>query len=188
MKYIGAGAVPNVVSATEFRRAIPSAEICPDDDALIEMYLNAAQEVVSYASGRPLAPGEYEFTVQGYWRRWWFPCAPVSAITGLDVMGVDGDWQEQPLDDIQLVNGAMEPQLVLPVGWGGFHDSTGEIRVQAVVGHETPPLALKQAIILLAKEWLEAGLAVGEVELPKLAFGITSLIRQRRYMRPRECA
>ena len=44
---------------------------------------------------------------------------------------------------------------------------------------------MSQAIILLAKEWLEAGIAVeDQFQAARLSFGVQRLIRQIRYRRP----
>lgn len=190
MQYIGSGEIPLAVSVEEYKRARHFEPDDVDDDLLIEMLLGSAQETVVTATGRPLGELEYEFVVPGFWRRWWFPCAPVKSVTEIATDDQAGDWTVQDLTGVRLVQGFDEPQLLLPLGWSGFAGGQAPTRIRAVVGYPEGHQAaktLRQAIILLAREWHEAGITTSEsAEPPRLTLGVSRLIQQRCYRRPRE--
>lgn len=185
MRYIGGGAIPSAVDVTAFKRATHIADADVSDDSALEMLISAAQAVVMTATNIPPVLGEYEFTYRLWgWRRWWFPCRPVTAITGLAVNDADGAWIDQSLDGVRLVQGEDEPQLLLPDGWPGFSDDADTIRVRATCGGSIPD-QIPRVIIALAKDWFESDISAGEaVESPRIFFGARRLIKQVRYRRP----
>ena len=186
MEYIGSDPFAAAVSRDDFKRAVHLTESHDDDDALIDGLILAATGVVEAATNRPMLSREYEFTCPpGDWRRWWFPCAPVSGVT--EVAWRDGgEWAALSLDGVRLERAYDEPQLVLPTSYQASALGATEIRVRATCGTDNSALIgpLTQAVILVAKEWLDAGIAVDGAEAARLSFGARALIRQRTYRRP----
>ncbi|KPU83703.1 hypothetical protein JI58_07960 [Marinosulfonomonas sp. PRT-SC04] len=191
MKYIGTAALAGAVTAADFKAAIHLTIDESDDDALIGAYLAAATEVVETAARRPLLQRPVEFSVaNGGWLRWWFPVAPVTEITAVSYHTGDGVWVDLDLAGVRLAMGHDEPQMLLSSDLGSILSNAVEIRVQATVGHDQAavPLGLRQAIILITKDWYDAGISVEETEYLKVSFGCRALIKQARYQRPCEFA
>ncbi|MGR3452883.1 hypothetical protein [Pseudooceanicola sp.] len=187
MRYLGETEPALAVSVSDFKSSIHG-ESGTYDDAVLAIHLRAAQEAVETATGCLTSSGSYEFTfpLLPRWRRWWFPCRPVTEIIGLAVDDGAGGWTDMGSDDVLLLHGHDEPQMKLPEGWGGFDKGGDAVRVQATCGHVAALKWQWEAIILLAKEWYDAGIAFeGATEAPRLSMGALALIRQHRYMRPR---
>ncbi|WP_066706956.1 hypothetical protein [Celeribacter ethanolicus] len=184
MRVIGGG-VPEAVSVSEFKRATHFSGGDQDDDLSLAAYLMAAQEVVETASGRPIGVRSvrFEVPIQSGCTRWWFPVAPVAALTKIQGL-VAGVWGNLDPGAVHVEFGHDEPQLVMPAGFL----SSGEdaIAVEATVGADVGARekALKQAVILIAKSWFEAGISVEEFSEAQMSFGARALIRQARYKRP----
>lgn len=191
MRYIGGGTEPALVTAETFKRQSHILEADVADDSAITFLLQAAQASVLTAANMAPAAGLYEFTwplTGDGWRRFWFPCRPVTDLVGLAVRADGGGWVDQPLDGVQLVQSHDEPQLLLPARWPGFASGADTLRVQVTAGGDVPA-QLPQAIIMLAREWQRAGIAIEDTPgAPRLSFGVTRLIRQARYTPPRMAA
>jgi uncharacterized phiE125 gp8 family phage protein len=188
MEYIGEETIPEAVTVESFKRSVHMVEGDAEDDAASALILVAAQQVVVTATGRPFSPLEFAFYIPaGDWCRWWFPCLPVVSITSVEVEDPDAGLVTLDASTYRLSRQADEPQLVLrqalPTG-------AETVRVVAKVGH-APAAAtaapMQHAVILLTKEWFEAGIAVEDpANPPRLSFGFRALIRQQRYRRPCE--
>lgn len=189
MRYTGTSDNPLIVTAADFKNAthIRAEDIA--DDAAFDVILRAAQEAVLDATARPAPEGEYEFEFDYTgWRRWWFPCAPVVSIDKVEATDEDGNWVEQSLTGTRLIQPWTEPQLLLPAT---LDASADQVRITATCGHGAAriPQKLRQAIILLAKEWQDAGITVDATDIaPRLTMGARRLISSLRYMRPHETA
>lgn len=141
------------------------------DDAeapMVDALLAAAADVVETATNRPLVSRVVEIDLPaGGWSTFWLPCAPVVEI--LDAPGG------------ALLTGFNEPRFMR----GTYAGDT----ITARVGYGLPadvPSRLKQAIILLVKEWRDASITVEQAYSgPQLSFGVRALLRQSRYKRPR---
>ncbi|WP_370210962.1 hypothetical protein [Roseovarius sp.] len=158
------------------------------DDALLEDLLAAAQAVVETGTNRPLTARSVEITFRAVGGlRWWFPCAPVNAVTKIEWQ--DGStWVELPLADVALEQGDDEPQLVFASGfWSSVSDGAA-VRVTAEVGADEVPRPLREAIILIAGDWYEAGINPDKDKREMVSFGSRILMRQGRYSRPAEWA
>ncbi len=191
MKYIGADPIALAVTNDEFKRAVHIIDTETDDDALIDAYIGAAIEVIETACRRPMLPRPVEFMAPaGNWTNWWLPVAPVISFDKISYIDAAGAWVDLTLANFTVITNFDEPILVLPEGFRSGVVGNDALRIQATVGYEgaTYPLAMKQAVILLVKEWFEAGIAVDDAVVAKLSFGIHSLIKQRRYTRPCEVA
>lgn len=191
MRVIEAGPILPGVDLTAFKSSVHMSLEDLDDDAALTIALQAAESAVSTATGRPLSPRVMEFTVpRGTWCRWWFPLLPVQQLVALAVDDGAGGWIDQPLTGAWVQQPHDEPQLVLGDAWAGHSVAGDVVRVQARVGYDSvnPEPKLKQAIILLAKEWFEAGIAIEAETPPRLSFGALRLIKQARYRRPAEVA
>lgn len=192
MQLIGSDPVELAVSVEEFGGSMPWIEA--DSTLTIEAYLRAAQSVVEVASRRILTPRsvafEFDLSDADGFCRWWFPVAPIVEVTAIAAKHPLKADVPVLLADVGLHRGFEEPQLVfdapaLAIACPGLAES---VRVEATVGYDTDPPreALKHAIILLVKEWYDAGVSIGELAEANVAFGVQALIRQRRYQRPKE--
>ncbi|PCJ75529.1 MAG: hypothetical protein COA53_06440 [Rhodobacteraceae bacterium] len=191
MKYIGADPLTLAVTEAEFKRAVHIIDTETDDDVLIKAYLGAAIEVIETACRRLMLSRPVEFMAPaGYWTNWWFPVAPVIALDKVSYIDAAGAWADLTTADFKVITEFDEPILVVPEGFRSSVVGNKALRIQATVGYvdATYPLAMKQAVILLVKEWFEAGIAVDDAVVAKLSFGIHTLIKQRRYARPCEVA
>lgn len=156
------------VTPDEFRNAV-HIDAAENDDA-ITLLLGAAVDVIETATRRVIMPQTVAFVLPACaWSRWWVPVAPVISLVGAP----EGYTLDAAHD---------EPQVLRASG-----AEAAELQVR--VGYSEPaaiPAALRQAIILLAKEWHDAGVSIDAAgaENAKLSFGVMRLIRQRRYQRP----
>lgn len=189
MRYIGEEAFASPVTRAEFKRAVHLMADDTDDDDLIDALILAATEVVETATRRPMLARRYEFTIPAHgWRRWWFPVAPVTQVVGY-AWRRGAEWQELDPALVHIEQAHDEPQLVVPAGYAA-PAGVSEIRVQAVAGYAAGQVLgpLKQAVILVVKDWLEAGIALDQTEYLRVSFGCKLLMRQYRYARPLETA
>lgn len=192
MRLLGNDPLPLSVSVEDFGKAMPWIEV--DDPLTIESYLRAAQEVVEVASRRPLTERaveiEFDLTQAHGFRRWWFPIAPVSAVTSVTAVQPLVAETAIALDQVSVERGYDEPQLWLTDAALAIADpcSVQTVRLEATVGYAAGklPSALGQAIILIVKEWYDAGVAIGDLTEASVSFNVKALIKQQRYYRPRE--
>lgn len=189
MRYIGNEPRVVAVDATDFKSAVHIRAGDVQDDAHIAVMLAAAQQVFEDATGRPIGEGAFELTLPwARWRRFWFPCCPVASIDSVALVDADGEELAQPLDGIRLTRGADEPQMVIADGWAGLSVPASEIILRFTAGLDTADRRvqpMRQGIILLVKEWFDAGLSLdGTVEAARLTLGARRLVKQARYRRP----
>ncbi|ARU02975.1 hypothetical protein [Yoonia vestfoldensis] len=179
---IGAAVTPE-----EFRRAIHLEE--PADDLTIAGYLSAAQEVVETACRRPLLPRDVIIETRYLGGScWWFPVAPVQSLTTVAAQADDGSWTHLGTEGVVLLSAFDEPKLWIAEGYlADLRDGTA-LRVTASVGYLAGALrkGMCQAIIMLTKEWYDAGIALEQTDALKVSFGVERLIKQNRYKRPAE--
>jgi len=182
------GAIPQAVDVLTFKRAVGIDDAETDHDLALTAYLIAAQEVVEVAARRPLTPRSVRFTTwSGMGRRWWVPVAPVGLVSA--VAYDDGAAMVPvPSAEWRLVQGFDEPQVVFTAGAFAALQDIASLEITATVGHVTAPKALLQAVILLAKDWFDTGVAVEDHAETAMNFGCRSLIKQQKYNRPREWA
>lgn len=173
-----------VVGAPEFKRAVHVGGEADDD--LIAGLLMAAQGVVETAAAQMLSPREMTFMVDEVdWREWWFPVRPVNALVSVSYIQPDEESASIDPGDLLVRNTHDEPRLIVRTGFAWPARAAGSaIRVTANVGHGTPCPTLKQAIILIAKEWYDVGIDIGDAPQHSYAFGARALISQNRYRRP----
>lgn len=189
MRLLGNTPVTLAVSVTEFEQSIPWIE-ADNYSQTIDGFLRAAQEVVEVASRRPLTPRDVEFEfdlVEGF-RCWWMPVAPVTSITSITAVQPFVADVSIPATEVALQRAFDEPRLWFSDAALAIADPciAQTVRVEALVGFEQgkAPSALKRAIILLVKEWYDAGVSIGDLTESKLSFSVRSLINQQRYVRP----
>ncbi|MBL3571792.1 hypothetical protein BV509_12275 [Rhodovulum sulfidophilum] len=154
------------------------------DNSRIEACLAAAQSAVETATRRPLTPRRVCFeTAAGQGRRWWVPVAPARDLLGVTWSGAAGD---TALDAgaARLLFPDTEPQILFAEGALAAVPEGSPLAITLSVGPDIVPPTLAQAVILIARDWLEAGIAIETVESPRIAFGARALIRQMRYRRP----
>lgn len=183
------GAIPQAVSLGAFKRAVVLAEDDTDQDDALTAYLLAAQDVVEAGARRAMTPRQVEFTTwTGLGLRWWVPVAPVSAVTAVAYDNGIG-WTDVPATAWRLVMGHDEPQLVFAPDTFADLSDMACLRITATVGSPAVvPRGLAQAVILLAKDWFDTGVAIEDHKEMAMNFGCRALIRQARYNRPREWA
>lgn len=178
-------AIPQAVSLEEYKRAVHILD--EDDNTLFTAYLKAGQEVVEDGSRRPMLPRSVKFDARLVGAsRWWFPVCPVASLTALSWRDSSGAVQALDVASVQMEMADDEPQLVFPAGfWDGVSDGM-VVSVTATVGYANgqTPERLKEAVILLAKDWYDAGIAVEEKKFLEVSFGCKALMRQMRYKRP----
>ncbi|ETD86347.1 head-tail connector protein [Rhodobacter capsulatus] len=187
------GPVPAAVSLAEFKRATHMDE-GTEDDAALAACLAAAQSLVEQATNRPLGPREVGITLEAVpgLRRWWFPCAPVLSVAQVVVETETG---AQALDPARwrLRLAHDEPQIDFAAGALPSIAAPCPVTITATVGAdpESPALLpLRQAIVLIARDWHAAGITIaGEAASPgALSFGARAMLRHARYLRPRVMA
>lgn len=184
MKFIGQTPLEPAVSLEAFRRATPLPEGETEDEALLTELLLTACEVVETACRRMMLPRAVELTAPaGDWRRWWLPVAPLISVQSLAVWDEDSAWTDLDLAGLRIEAAHDEPQLILSNALRAR--TCAPIRVQCTVGDaERIPRQMRQAVILQAREWLDAGFALDEFKAQRLTFGFDRLVRQVRYQRP----
>jgi uncharacterized phiE125 gp8 family phage protein len=192
MRLLGNDPLPLAVSVEDFGKAMPWIEV--DDPLTIESYLRAAQEVIEVASRRPLTERaveiEFDLAEAHGFRRWWFPIAPVSAVTSVTAVQPLVAETAIALDQVDVQRGHDEPQLWLTDAALAIADPSKaqSVRVEATVGYAEGklPNGLAHAIILIVKEWYDAGVSIGDLTEASVSFNVKALIKQQRYYRPRE--
>lgn len=181
--------LPQAVSAEAYKRAVHILPEDTDDDMLLNGYLRAAQMTVEKATRRPLLSREITLTARAAgWLRWWMPVCPVTALQEMRWQAADGTWRILDIAAARIEMAHDEPQLVLPDGFFAGVTDGAAIELDAVAGvagvdHSHP---LGQAVILLVKDWYEAGIAVEKKEFLDVSFGCRALMKQWRYNRPSE--
>ena len=181
--------VPQAVSVAEFKRATHFDADDASNDLLIASYLVAAQSVIEAATRRPMLPRAVEIQCRAVgWARWWFPVCPVAEVTGIAVQQADGSWQDLAVTGVRLEMPGDEPQLVFPSGYWDAAADGAAVRITATVGAATMPMQQSQAVILLANDWFQQGIAIEAITPEQAIFGVQRLIKQVRYLRPQEFA
>ncbi|MGB0661322.1 MAG: head-tail connector protein [Mangrovicoccus sp.] len=192
MRRLGSATLVLAVSVENFGQAMPWIEV--DDPLTVESYLYAAQEVVEVASRRPLTERaveiEFDLAEAHGFRRWWFPIAPVTEVTSVTAVQPLVAETVIDLDQVSLQRCHDEPQLWLTDAALAIADPSKaqSVRVEATVGYAQGelPRGLAHAIILIVKEWYDAGVSIGDLTEASLSFSTKALIKQQRYYRPRE--
>lgn len=180
------GATPQAVSVADFKRAVVIAQEETDHDMALAAYLAAAQAVVEAAARRLLTARTVRFTTwAGMGLRWFAPIAPVSAVSLVELDN-GAAWVTVPATRYRLLHGHDEPQILFSdAAFGGLAE-LASLRITVTIGPVVPDTRLAQAIILLAKDWFDTGVAVEEQSEAAMNFGCRSLIKQARYQRPHE--
>lgn len=163
------------VTVEDFLAATHMPEGDAADRFAIEMALSAAEAMVTTATGRPLSERTCRFELPAGWATWSVPVLPVSSVEMVEAQDVLGEWVE--LSAVAVLRDAYSAPVVelVPV-------NASRLRITVKAGYVENPLPqLRQAVILLAKEWFEAGIAVEDQGKLELSFGALRLIKQVRY-------
>lgn len=185
------GAVAQAVDTVAFKRAVHIIEGVTDDDARIEQLLRSAQATVETATRRPMTARDVVIEARGKaLARWWFPVCPVVSVAAVSLQAGDGTFAALDASAWRIDRAGDEPHLVFADGWFDGAAHAALIRIDARVGHEggaSWPAQLTEAVIMLGKEWLDAGIAMEQGQAaPPVSFGARALMRQVRYARPME--
>jgi uncharacterized phiE125 gp8 family phage protein len=184
MKNLTATAVTQVTVA-DFKRSVHILETEADDDVLIADLIAVAVAVVEDGTAHPMAAADYEFSLPGgRWCQWWFPVRPVNSLTSVEVQGSDGEWSPLDLEDAYVLTEYDEPRLVVGEALAAEICTARAARVTASVGG-APVRQQRQAILMMVREWFNAGISADEAEKVELTFAIRNLMDQCRYRRPR---
>ena len=185
MQSIPPGAT-GILSVDDFRRAtgLPGGD--PSDELYVGALLDAAVEVVETACNRPMGAREATFDVPAgllCGGIWWFPVAPVQAVTAVEGTADHSAWVARPAGTWRLETPHDTPRIALAAA-----PASTALRVTATVGHQAGavPRPMVQAAMLMAKEWFEAGISLEEAPQRRVFFGAARLMRQARYLRPAE--
>jgi len=160
----------------------------PDADHVSTMtaHIRSATDMVETAAARPIGQRDVAFIVERcQWSCWWFPVVSVQAVTKVETTADWITWDEVPGTGYAVANPAQEPRLIMidPVG-----SDVKAVRVAATVGalvEEVDPVLL-EAVKLVAKTFFERDLAIEGGETGDIPQAAWRLIRQKRYLRPRE--
>jgi uncharacterized phiE125 gp8 family phage protein len=184
MKNITAAAVVQITAA-DFKRSVHILETETDDDPLIAELISSAVAVVDTGTAHPMAAADFEFDLPGgRWCQWWFPVRPVNSLTSVEVQDADGQWSELDLAGAYLLADHTEPRLVLADALASEVCAARAARVTANIGGSPTPQH-RQAVLMMVREWFNAGISVDTENPPELAFAIRNLMLQVRYKRPR---
>ena len=108
----------------------------------------------------------------------------------LNWQDANGQWITLDAAAARLETGEDEPQLVVPESYWPAAADGAPVAVDATAGlidvDHTHPLG--QAVILLARDWYLAGVALERIDVTNVTFGARALMKQWRYQRPREFA
>ncbi len=185
-----AGPVPQALTLPGFKQARGIHAEDTDRDAALALYLGAAQDTVERACRRPMGPRDVTFTINASgWCRWWFPVCPVQSVDRVAWVDADGNVTTIPAG-WRIARPHDEPQLVLNAAAraGIPDDATFEVDAQVGLMLAEVPRNLTTALILLAGEWLDAGIAIGTESMAPMSFGARRILEQMRYSRPQEWA
>jgi hypothetical protein len=174
------------VDTDAFKRAVHLLESETDDDALIDDLIKVASATVDTATAMPADAARFQFNVPAQpWAGWCFPIRPVSDLESIEVRGADGEWSAFDITGIFVLKSNDEPQLMSTPDLRSAMSDAIEVRVTAVAGGCLTDQR-NQAVILLVKEWRDAGFSAEAAEVAKLTLGPERLIKQVRYVRPFE--
>lgn len=158
------------------------------EDATLERMLAAALTTVERGAHRFLSPRQAVFTVKRRFSQWWFPVAPVRALTSVRILRADGT--DEPISGLVLLQGYDEPRLVRTGAfvWPSF--AFGDlIEIEAETGFDPADdraAPLLNAVLMLAAWRIRQREAASEESLRPVPFGLQSDLRQHRYLRPCE--
>lgn len=155
-----------------------------DEDALIEGYVEAAQASVDGPLGwlgRSIATQTLEVRVASFGCLEHLPFGPVQHIESVVHIDAGGDEVDVSEDVYQLVDGGLG--LANSASWPSVHPSAEAVRVRYIAGFETPPAAVRQAILLLIGQWFRnrSAINVGNI-VSSLPNGVESLLAPFRYL------
>jgi len=190
MKLISPVPVIPAVTVADLKRAVHVDGV--DDDTLLASYISAAQEVVEIAAWRPLRARllqfEFDLNTDCDFTKWWFPVAPVANIVQVETWSVATGNTIIGLSEFALSGAYDEPKMHMSHVAVSAMVAMDSVQVQADVGYAANdvPETLKQAIILIVKEWFDQGVGIGALKETNLSFAAKNLIKQNKYTRPQE--
>lgn len=127
------------------------------EDTLIDAYIAAASDAVERDTGKAWAlqtwtavmdawPDDDEIVI---------PMGPVSSV--LAITYIDADGAEQVVDEAEYIVDTVSADCrIKPVdAWPALSDTYNAVTVEFRVGPVEAPLAIRQAIIMLAQHWYE---------------------------------
>ena len=163
-----------------------------DQDAVIQMYLDAATDYVDGEwgfLGRALVTQTWRLTIDT------FPCAeikiplpPLQSISSVGYFDSAGDFQTMVEDTDYFVDDQSEPAWITPMtSWPTTLDAINSVRIDFVAGYPADsssppsltaniPAKAKQAILLLITDWMEHRQNVMTETVNGLPFGTQALL------------
>lgn len=188
MQILNDPAVAQGVTVADFKTARGIAADDVRDDAELAGMVAAAEAAVCRAAGHYLTTRHVRFDLHHYgWCRWFAPVRPVTGLVKTEVFDGAGAWSEVATDGAWIEAGHDEPQIYFGADWAGWsHDPTRVAITLETGGDFWGSAQLKQAAILLAAEWYDAGAAVEAYTMPRLSMGVRRLVQSVQYRRRME--
>lgn len=183
MNKIGAQAVP-AVTAADVKPSVGLLIDETDHDANFEALILSATSVVEAACATTFIAADFQFDVPACaWDCWYFPIRPVVSLVSIEARDAAGDWVSVDTDGVLVLAGQEEPRLKATQALRDVISASVEVRATASCGGAAQE-QMRRAVILMVKEWWDAGLSEDAGKRADLSFGVLRLINQVRYRRP----
>lgn len=156
-------------------------------DGVLESYLRAAMAAIEARTGKILIAREFSWTLTGWRdaRRQPLPVAPVSAISEVTLITLEGD-ETAATDGWYLEPDMQRPSLKTSGTSLPTIPTNGRVRIGLLAGYGPEwsdlPADLAQAVLMLAAHYYEYRHDVTH-GTPSMPFGVSALIEQYRTVR-----
>ena len=157
-------------------------------DAVLESYLRAAMAAIEARTGKILIERDFSWTLTAWRdaRRQTIPIAPVSAITGLTLVGFNGDETLADTAAWCLEPDQQRPSVKATGGTLPAIPTNGSVRIGLMAGFGPEwsdlPADIAQAVVMLAAHYYEFRHDVVH-GTPAMPFGVAALIAPYRTVR-----
>ena len=157
-------------------------------DPVLESYLRASMAAIEARTGKILIEREFSWTLTGWRddRRQPLPVAPVSAVTAVMMIDMNGDETFANRDAWYLEPDNQRPSLKATATCLPSIPTNGSVRIGILAGFGPEwgdlPADLAQAVMLLAAHYYEYRHDVSHGR-PAMPFGVSSLIERYRTVR-----
>lgn len=157
-----------------------------DEDALIDLYIEVATELVEAQAGRVLLTQTWVEEFKTSSKRVNLTKSPVSSITSVKYYDTDNNQQTATLSDFTLVKSEDSPYINSD-NWPAAYSRADAYEVTYVSGYGVAadtPAKLRQAILLIVGQYYEHRMNATEaklVEMPLAAQHLINLERARWY-------
>ncbi|MGV6839068.1 MAG: head-tail connector protein [Planktomarina sp.] len=157
-------------------------------DAVLESFLRAAFAAVEARTGKILITRSFSWTLRA-WRGaegQALPVAPISALTGVELLAADGTAAALPAADFTLAEDFDRPCLLPKGAWLPTIPTKGAAKIRFDAGFAATfadlPSDLAQAVLLLAAHYYDNRNAVGLTDTA-MPFGVAVLLERYKTIR-----